>query len=112
MRERRGSEMKLKRLIQGLILAAMLQACSTTSHSYVVDSSDYSVVRGEIVDVQNLTAQEFRHLSDGVAIVLSGSGGRVTIRFDADQEKTFEVGDGAVVVFGDGSDYLLRNELR
>jgi hypothetical protein len=71
----------------------------------------YSVTRGRITKIENLSATEFRSLSDGLAMTLGGEGCAVTMKFreDEDEAKVFEIGTGVILVYGYDGDYILES---
>ncbi len=96
-------------ILCGLILpAAFLSACGTTSTQYAEDIKGYAVTQGRIVKVEGLSTDNLQPLQDGLATVIGKSGCRVTLRFDSERSKVFEVGEGVILVHGHESDYILE----
>ena len=88
-----------------------LVGCATTSQSYLKATPGYSVIRGEILNVEGLAAQEFQQLADGVVIKITQPGCRVTLLLGKKNEQVYEVGPGTILVLGDKADFLLRDEI-
>lgn len=95
------------RILAVAALACACTACSTTVSEYVAGFEAYSVVRGTVVKVENLTTESQELLSDGSAMAASAPGCRVTVRF-ADQTEVLDLDSGSVLVFGLERDYILR----
>ena len=100
--------------LRGLAVLAVglfLTSCSMSSAQYVLGVRGYSVTRGRITRIDNLYANEFKPLSDGVAMVLSENGCSVTMQFEEGDEqlKVFDIGEGVIVVKGYRGDYILES---
>ena len=95
----------------GLILAvSFLAACGTTSKSYVDSISGYSVVRGRVTEIDNLSAEQKAVFSDGLAVKVTKPGCKVTITFPDKQTKTVDLEPGMILVHGYAEDFILRSE--
>lgn len=92
-------------------LAACLSSCAISSKTYVNEIRGYSVTRGRITRIENLYAEEFQALSDGVAMKLVEDGCTVTMQFkeNDDQPRVFEIGTGVILVKGYDGDYILES---
>ena len=103
----------MKRLMTTLFACAIasLSACKTTAESYVAEMPGYSVVTGRITRIENLHTEDVTPLSDGMVFVLSQPDCRVSITFEDDQRKVFNVGQGVIIVHGAKGDYILESEI-
>ena len=101
----------LKKSFPTLLAAviAFLAGCTSTSAAFVKHSPDMSVVRGKILHVENLGSHEFQRLSDGIAFTVGESGCTVRIRLSKKNEQVYHVEQGAVIVFGKSTDYVMRD---
>ncbi|MCA8954440.1 MAG: hypothetical protein KDC87_00110 [Planctomycetes bacterium] len=99
----------LAKFAGAVALAAGLAGCNTVSDSYVAQWSGYSVMRGTIVSVENLSGADLQRLADGIAVKVSQAGCKVTMKFENNQSSTMELGPGVVVVYGIHHDYILRS---
>ncbi len=94
-----------------LALGVCLSSCSISSESFVNQIRGYSITRGRITRIDNLYAEEFKPLSDGVAMTIAEDGCSVTVQFREgdDQTKIFEIGEGVILVKGYDGDYILES---
>lgn len=94
-----------------LAVCLPLSSCTISSKTYVSEIRGYSVTRGTITRIENLYADEFKPLSDGVAMTLVENGCTVTMQFQEgeDQTRVFEIGEGVILVKGSGGDYILES---
>ncbi len=99
----------LRRGASGALLA-VLAACSTTSASYVDDQPGRSVLKGRIQRVEGLVSEDFRHLADGVAVVVAATGCAVTMQFDDGSQQVIAMVPGSMLVWGGSHDYVVRRE--
>ena len=92
-------------------MSSCLSSCSISSESFVNQIRGYSITRGRITRIDNLYAEEFKPLSDGVAMKLAENGCSVTMQFreDDDQTKIFDIGKGVILVKGYDGDYILES---
>ena len=97
--------------LAALALASGLSSCSISSKTYVSEIRGYSVTAGRITRIENLYAEEFQPLSDGVAMKLVEDGCTVTMRFSEtdEQQRIFEIGEGVILVKGFDGDYILES---
>ncbi len=94
----------------GLILLVSSRAsCTSTSRSFVESMSGYSVVRGRITEVQNLSAELKQSFGDGLAITVSQPC-KVSMRFPDNQTKMLDLEPGMMIVYGSDDDFVLRSE--
>ena len=100
----------LKPALAAFLLAA-LGSCKSTSSSFVADCKGFAVVRGRVVHVDRIAADQFQQLSDGVVLTVSQPGS-VTLQFEKKNEKVFDVDPGSLVVFGKDEDFVLRKAER
>ena len=98
--------------VLSLALAALLSACGTSSAKYVGEQNQkgYAVTRGKIAKIENLTTENLVSLSDGLAMTVTQSPCRVTLLFDGDKIKTFELAKGVIIVHGEEADYILQSQ--
>lgn len=90
---------------------AILSACSTSSKVYVEESKTYSVTRGRVLRIEGLTSDKVEALSDGVAITLGSTPCRMTLSFDEKRQKTLDLKQGHIVVFGPEVDYVMQPQI-
>ena len=104
--------MKIHGKLAALLLAAAttLGACTASSESFSSDISGYSVIRGRVVQIENLHASKIEQLADGVAITISQPGCNVTIQFDDETTGEFSPPAGAILVHGFDNDYILQSQ--
>ena len=93
-----------------ILLVSSLAACSSTSRSYVENISGYSIIRGRITEVQNLSAERKMSFGDGLAVTVSQPGCKVSMRFPDNQTKILDLEPGMMIVYGSDDDYILRSE--
>ena len=93
-----------------ILLVSSLASCASTSRSFVEGMSGYSVVRGRITEVQNLSADLKQSLGDGLAIIVSQPGCKVSMRFPDNQTKMLDLEPGMMIVYGSNDDFVLRSE--
>ena len=93
-----------------LLLLGSLSSCAATSKSYVDALSGYSIVRGRITKVLNLSGEVTQTLSDGMVVTVTDPGCTLSMKFPDDQTKTLDVAPGMMVVYGFTDDFLLRSE--
>ena len=103
----------MKRLMTTLFACAMacLSACAMSAESYIAEMPGYSVVHGRITRIENLHTEDVTPLSDGMVFVLSRPDCRVSIEFEDEQRKVFNVGQGVILVHGAAGDYILESEI-
>ncbi len=103
----------MKRLMTTLFACAIacLSACATSAESYIAEMPGYSVVHGRITRIENLHTEDVTPLSDGMVFVLSRPDCRVSIEFEDEQRKVFNVGQGVILVHGAAGDYILESEI-
>ena len=94
-----------------LVLGLCLSSCSVSSSQFVNGIRGYSITRGRIIRIDNLYAEQFKPLSDGVAMTIAEDGCSVTVQFREgdDQTKIFEIGEGVILVKGYDGDYILES---
>ena len=90
-----------------LALSGLLASCGTSSGSFIKMHPSYSVAKGEVVRIENMNSNEVEALSDGRAVTVSRPGCRVTLAFDEERSKVFDVDKGTILVHGKKHDYLL-----
>ena len=88
----------------------LLAGCSTSSQAFVDDLSGFSVTRGRITHIENLSTSKVVPLTDGVAVTVSKPC-RISITFEDAQTRTMELGPGVIVVHGYETDFVLKSEL-
>ncbi|MHC4078239.1 MAG: hypothetical protein ACYST0_07325 [Planctomycetota bacterium] len=93
-----------------VLLVSSFAACSTTSQSYVDQLSGYSITRGRITEVHNLSGELMATFSDGHAVTVTQPGCKLAITFPDRQTKIMEVQPGMIVVHGYADDFVLRSE--
>jgi hypothetical protein len=100
----------MKNLLLAIGVASVLGlgACTTTSSSFVEDRSGVAVIKGRIVQVENLSAGNIRRFDDGIAVTVNRPGCKVSIAFSDTQTKVMELGPGAIIVYGGETDYVVR----
>ena len=95
-----------------VFLASCLTACGTTAASYVDSMHGCAVTQGRIVKIENLSTQDLQPLADGLATIVGQPacqpGCRVTLRFDSERSKVFDVRQGVILVHGPEVDYVLE----
>lgn len=95
----------------GLILmVSSFAACTSTTRSYVDSVSGYSVVRGRVTEIENLSANHKMSFSDGLAVTVTKPGCRISITFPDRQKKVIDLEPGMILVHGYEEDYVLRSE--
>ncbi len=94
-----------------LAVGLCLSSCSVSSSQFVDGIRGYSITRGRIIRIDNLYAEQFKPLSDGVAMTLAEDGCSVTMQFREgdDQTKIFDIGEGVILVKGYDGDYILES---
>ena len=97
--------------ITALCAAFGLASCSLSSESYHEEKEGYSATAGRIVKIENLTAERFEPLSDGVAITVAAPGCRVWLTFENEETRVFDIGRGVIIVHGPSRDYILESRL-
>ncbi len=90
-----------------LALSGLLASCGTSSGSFIKMHPTYSVAKGEVVRIENMNSNEVEALSDGRAVTVSRPGCRVTLAFDEERSKVFNVDQGTILVHGKKHDFLL-----
>ena len=100
----------MKRIYSVLLaLVPLLTAsCSTTADAYVQDVAGFSVVKGRIVSIENLSTKMLEPLNDGVVLTIGSQECDVLMEFADGTKRKFKVGAGSMVVCGYGNDYVLR----
>jgi hypothetical protein len=93
-----------------IVLVSSFAACSSTSRTFVDGISGYSVVRGRITEIDNLSAENKAVFSDGLAVTVTKPGCKVSITFPDKQTKVVDVEPGMILVHGYAEDFLLRSE--
>ena len=93
-----------------ILLVSSFAACSSTSQSFVDSMSGYSVVRGRITEIENLSADVKVSFSDGLAVTVTKPGCRVSMTFPDNQTKILDLDPGMIVVHGYAHDFVLRSE--
>lgn len=94
-----------------LVLGLCLSSCSVSSAKYVNGIRGYSITRGRIIRIDNLYAEQFKPLSDGVAMTLAEDGCSVTVQFreGEDETKIFEIGKGVIIIKAYDGDFILES---
>lgn len=92
-----------------VLLLLLLAGCSTTAISYIDQQPGYSVTRGRIERVENVSSEDLVPLADGVAVRLDQPA-TVTIRFDDDNTRVMDLGAGAIVICSHAADYVLVSQ--
>ncbi len=92
------------------LLVSALMACSTTSRTYVDGISGYSVVRGRITEIDNLSADQKAIFSDGLAVTVTKPGCKISFTFPDKQTKVVDLEPGMILVHGYAEDFILRSE--
>ena len=94
-----------------LAVGLCLSSCSVSSSQFVDGIRGYSITRGRITRIDNLYTEQFKALSDGVAMTLAEDGCSVTMQFreGEDLTKIFDIGEGVIVVKGYDGDYILES---
>ena len=102
----------MKRLMTALFVCgiACLSSCSTSAEDYVQEMPGYSIVKGRFTRVENLHSEEMTPLADGIVFVLSRSDCRVSMEFEDEQHKVFNLDQGVILVHGNDHDYILQSE--
>lgn len=93
-----------------ILLVSSFAACSTTSRSFVESMSGYSVVRGRITEIENLSADLKVSFSDGLAVTVTKPGCKISMTFPDNQTKILDLDPGMIVVHGYADDFVLRSE--
>ncbi len=88
-----------------------LASCSLSSEAYHEEKKGYSATTGRIVKIQNLSAEKFEPLSDGVAVTVAAPGCQVWLKFENEETRVFDLGPGVVIVHGPDRDYILESRL-
>lgn len=88
-------------------LIVILSGCGTSSESYIAGTSGYAVTRGRITRIENLSSEKLTPLTDGLVIEVGGRGCQVTIQFDGDTTRVFDVGSRVLLVHGTDGDAIL-----
>lgn len=88
---------------------ALLAGCATTSSEFLEQQPGFAVLKGRVMRVERVAADDFRRLADGVAIVVK-EGAAVTLEFPDGNKRTLDLKAGAMVLWGLDSDYVLRPE--
>ena len=92
-----------------LALVPFLAAsCSTSADAYVQDVAGYSVVKGRIVSIENLSTKMLEPLQDGVVLTIGSQECDVLMEFADGTKRRFKVDSGSMVVCGYDNDYVLR----
>ncbi len=91
-------------------LATALSGCSTSSLSYVEDKSSYSVVRGHVTRVVNLSTSKVEPLSDGVAVTVNGPNCHVIMKFEDGRKRQYALGSGVILVIASDYSYILESQ--
>lgn len=93
-----------------ILLVSSFAACSSTSQAFVDSMSGYSVVRGRITEIENLSADVKVSFSDGLAVTVTKPGCRISMTFPDNQTKILDLDPGMIVVHGYADDFVLRSE--
>ena len=93
-----------------ILLVSSFAACASTSKTFVDGVSGYSVVRGRITEIVNLSAEQKAVFSDGLAVTVSKPGCKVSITFPDKQTKVVDLEPGMILVHGFAEDFILRSE--
>lgn len=93
-----------------ILLVSFLAACGSTSRTFVDGISGYSIVRGRITEIDNLSAEHKAVFSDGLAVTVTKPGCKVSITFPDKQTKVMDLEPGMILVHGYAEDFVLRSE--
>jgi hypothetical protein len=93
------------------ILLLSIAACSTTSDAFIERYPGYSVTRGRLLRVENLSSTTVTPLADGAAFEVDAPRCRVTLRFPDGVERALELQPPAVLICGTERDVVLQPAL-
>jgi hypothetical protein len=93
-----------------ILLVSFLASCGSTSRTFVDGVSGYSVVRGRITEIENLSAEHKALFSDGLAVTVTKPGCKVSFLFPDKQTKVIDLEPGMILVHGYAEDFVLRSE--
>jgi hypothetical protein len=94
-----------KPLAAALLLSCA--ACSITSDSFVERFPGYSVTRGRLLSIENLSSTTVTPLADGAAFQVAGPS-RVTLEFHDGEQQELELQPPDVLVCGTDHDFVLQ----
>jgi len=93
-----------------ILLVSSFAACSSTSQTWVEGMSGYSIVKGRITEIDNLSADLKVSFADGLAVTVTKPGCKVSMTFPDNQTKVLDLDPGMIVVHGYAHDFVLRSE--
>lgn len=101
------------RLAATLGLACLMTSCGLSVAGYVKKAQEermYSMMRGRITRIQDLSTDKIEYLRDGLAVTLNQPG-EVMLRSSDEDTALFHLEAGNIIVHGRKSDYILHSSV-
>ena len=100
----------MKRIVRLAVLVplALLSGCLSSAQEYVNENQQgFYTVKGEIKEIEGLTATKWEDLSDGFVLIVDHPGCDVTLQQGETKRSRFDLRPGDRIVHGMEHDFLL-----
>jgi len=86
----------------------ILPSCAMKSRDYVDQAQEFSVLKGKVESIENLTGVVEVYLADGIALKIKAAGGQVGLKVTEERTETMDLPPGGMLLLCKDGDYLMQ----